>query len=146
MSGKELLELLGLLPVDSEDQSNSLPQSERKKPCVLVLDVRPLEEFKLGALPGSLHFPMSTAFDVVPDGCRDEGEDKKWRLSEEWRKKLALEKKGKVVCVVARVVSDAVDVSERLLESENMSRLCVLHNGTDVFKPLAAGVLCVPDA
>lgn len=120
MSGDELKNLLS---VDQRD----------RKSRVLVVDIRTVEEYKLGTLPGSVHIPSSSAFTAEGQLANpDTGE------------KLTSGKKGKVICVVGAQKSgdDAREFAEKLL-SLKFSRLCILHNGIDVFRS-SSEILHVP--
>ena len=132
LSGHDLLDLIGLKRSEEDGSSNVYVQSDVNKCQVLVLDVRPIEDFKRGTLPGSLSLPFKTSFGG------DEG------LTQDLGQRLDSAKKGKVVCVAGDGGSeDAVNAAAMLLAS-GYDRLCVLHKGIDIFKPLT-GVLCVPD-
>ncbi len=137
MSGEELLYLLGVENRgrwSSGDDGLSTPSSQYQavKSLVLVLDVRPLEERKLGALPRSVAVP----------GAVEDAEAAVARLLPD----LAEMKRGKVLCVAGSRAEEraAIAFAERLLEA-GQSRVCLLHGGVDIFKTMKE-VLIVPDA
>ena len=88
----------------------------------------------LGSLPSSLHLPAASTFD-------DSGNF----ASSDLESRFAQARKGKIVCVAGSKSGngDTQDVAGKLL-SLGVNRLCTLHNGMEIFRPLA-GVLCVPD-
>jgi len=144
ISAKDLKILLGLKTHntgESDHSSGCHYVNERSKVPVLVVDVRPLEEYRLGALPGSLHLPNSSW-----ESSEDEEALAKPELRPAIKDALALARKGKIVCVAGKETdcSDASVAAERLL-AMGYSRLCVLHRGLGVFKAVAGG-LVVPDS
>jgi len=145
LSGRDLLDLLGLQTQymsDGTDSDGHHFVTQRARPPVLPVDVRPLEEYKLGALADSLHLPETSwqEADVEAEGGGAQ------QLRPEVRDALTLARKGRIVCVVGGDgdCGDASSAAERLL-ALGYSRLCVLHNGLDAFKALP-GALVVPDA
>ncbi|TRY63905.1 hypothetical protein TCAL_10890 [Tigriopus californicus] len=118
LSGWDLLQLLGIEP-----SSNKVE--------VLVIDSRSSEEYRLGTLPESVHLPPNQAFD---------GDN----LSATAESQLQ-GRKGKVVCVVGSLHTEGETIAfaEKLL-IHNINRLCVLHNGMEIFRS-RSGVLRVPN-
>lgn len=119
LSGWDLLHLLGIEP-----SSNIVN--------VLVIDSRPSEDYRMGTLPESVHLPPNQAF---------EGDN----LSPMAESQLK-GRKGKVVCVVGSLhtENETIAFAEKLL-LHNINRLCVLHNGIEIFRS-KSGVLRVPNA
>ena len=142
ISGRELLELLGIKTASSAPSSRNrkssgsaaLRRSRSRKTLAFVLDVRSQDDFKVGSIPGSISAQASSLFD---------GEG---NLIDENVIQAMANRGGKVVCVVGSQNSDedALKVAESLL-ALNHNRVCVLHNGIEIFKTLP-GVLCVPNA
>ena len=117
------------------------------KSRVLVLDVRPAEEFRLGALPDSVNVPGGGEEGLARIGP-DLSTMKKGKVSNQLPKKyilsvLDVDILSQVLCVVGSREDTGLRFSELLLESGH-SRVCFLHGGVDVFRSLE-GVLRVPD-
>ena len=98
----------------------------------MIIDIRPFEEFKVGALPESVNLPEGAAFDA-------EGELTPHAVE------VFATRQGKIVVVVgggSRDQNVTQAYAEKLLKA-NIPRVCTLHNGIDIFKPVS-GVLVVP--
>ncbi len=178
IAGGELLELLGLakrkkrrkkrnfsgvkkgrqhIENDDDEEERDMESvfgGSEKRCRPLVVDVRPAEEYRVGALPDSLHLPATSSWAGVaaPDGSGDTTQHNSPlarplpQLAPEARDRLSLGRKGRdLICVAGSAArpDEARDFADRLLRLE-YSRLCVLHGGVEIFKPMG-GVLCVPD-
>eukprot|EP00095_Tigriopus_kingsejongensis_P010865 snap_masked-scaffold864_size87066-processed-gene-0.0 protein:Tk10865 transcript:snap_masked-scaffold864_size87066-processed-gene-0.0-mRNA-1 annotation:"hypothetical protein CAPTEDRAFT_220004" len=112
---------------------SDLLQLIEPKVKVLVIDCRPVEEYRLGTLPESVHLPPNQAFEAS-GGLTPTAEAK------------LKARKSKVACVVGSQQHEAetVDFAQRLLE-QGIHRLCVLHNGIEIFRS-KNGILRVPNA
>ena len=133
ISGRDLLVLLGLRAQRSGEDTTMNRDTKSK---ALVIDIRPAEEHRVGALPGSWHLPPSLAFSPAGDGSR---------LTSNAMDRMTKERKGKVICVVGsgERERETADFAEKLL-GNGLSRVCVLHNGVEIFRS-ENGVLCVPN-
>jgi TBC domain-containing protein kinase-like protein len=138
MSAEELLTLLGVdvscgrkgrrRRYESGDPDADRGPASPRSSLVLVLDVRPVDEFKLGAVQDSVNVPFCSA-DAVNKMMSD----------------LSEMKRGKVVCVVGarNHEKDAIALAESLLEAGH-SRVCLMHGGVEVLKAVE-GALRVPN-
>ncbi len=127
LSGEELLELLGPRSHLSADKMR-----------VLVVDVRTPEEFRVGALSGSVNLSPTAV-----SAAAESGGNGRMQLDPAGEKVLS-QRKGKIVCVVgSKANNDALHMAAGLLAC-GISRLCVLHGGIEIFRS-APGVLCVPN-
>ena len=115
----------------------------------------------MGTLPDSLHLPTSSSFTAADAGFSGEEDHHQFssepsppprQLTADALDQRTLRLKGRpretlVLCVIggggAKGAEEAQEAATRLLRLGH-SRLCVLHGGADVFKPMA-GVLCLPD-
>ena len=126
LSGHDLLELLAL---DARGEGQSK---------VLVIDTRPLEEYKKGTLPGALHLSYNGAFN--PEGQLND---------KNFIETLNKERKSRVLCVAGgsgpEAETETRGVAEGLLQLQ-YPRLCILHNGIEIFKSGSSNVLQVPNA
>uniref|UniRef100_A0A6B0VFX4 Putative serine/threonine protein kinase n=1 Tax=Ixodes ricinus TaxID=34613 RepID=A0A6B0VFX4_IXORI len=104
-------DLLGLLELSRRDGT---------KVRLLVLDVRPAEEFQRGAIPGSLHVPPGNPA--------------------QWTEPL---RNGHMVVVVGshKDYGSAVETANQLVRL-NQSRVCLLHGGVEALR--TAGLLELP--
>ena len=102
------------------------------RPRAIVLDVRPLSDFKLGTLPDSLNCPYANS--LSDDGSLNLPKETSDRLQQ---------RRGKIVCVVGSAYNNEAMLFGDKLLSLNYSRICVLHKGIEIFR--SAGVLCVPN-
>ena len=129
ISGEETLILLGLAKTTVKTMARKTIKSR-----LLVVDIRSVSDYKLGALPESVNIPFDP---------NDEGSFAK--LVED---KIPKDKIGKkVICVAGNKLQTkaVVNFAQRLVVELNYSRVCVLHNGIDIFKTLP-GILFVPNA
>ena len=94
---------------------------------VQVVDVRPLEEFKLGSLPGAVSLPPPASPQGVPEG----------RLGE-------AEALGQVVAVLSsRVEVERGRAVAEMLLARGVKRVATVHGGVEVFR--GANILSVPN-
>ncbi len=145
---------------DDEDKQQHLSDyslcANRTHCQVLVVDTRTPEEYKLGTLPDSLHLPAASSFVETAENengafndpyAMGMGLPPPVELTAEAKDALSLRRKGKdLICVVGaggERHKEAVTFAERLLRL-NYSRVCLMHGGMEIFRPMA-GMLCVPD-
>ena len=178
ISGQEALILLGLAQtrITSKSISESGVQvgnSGRKaqhlskmghmsKSRMIVLDVRPPNEFKKGALPESYNIPFSRAYHRNGSAAENneqvsnENDIPILSLPKDILDQLnPINRGGKVICVVGNrckdIASKKLDEAQLFAEGllkMNYNRVCTLHNGIEAFRSLAGSgedVLIVPD-
>ena len=108
----------------------SLMEGEVKK--LVCVDVRSVEEFKLGTLPGAVNIPSEGAFDEF--GNLSVGSD---------ILDVAM-KKGQIIVVMGSSKDNDWQIFAEKLVSCQYRRVATLHGGAEVF--YGAGVLVVPHA
>jgi hypothetical protein len=109
------------------------PVERSVRPRAIVIDVRPVSDFKLGTLPDSLNCPYNNSLS---------SDDAQLSLPKETFEKLT-QRRGKIICVVGSLYNNEAQLFACRLLSLNYSRVCVLHKGIEIFR--SAGVLCVPN-
>lgn len=129
ISAEDLIEL-------GEFNGNKNTQSSAKRgantePLLLVIDVRPSDEYKRGTVPGSINIPFQSAFspegDLLPCNAVS----------------ILKNSKSKIKVVVGSRGRNASNFASELVRL-GYSRVCTLHKGIDVLRP--TGVLTVPPA
>ncbi|CAL1269718.1 unnamed protein product [Larinioides sclopetarius] len=112
ISAEDLLDILDLSPDSSRTRSRS--QSIK----ILVIDIRPSEEYNKEALPYSINIPFATAF--TPDGALDNS--------------VIFNSKGKIVAVIGSFKDNlASEFATKLVRLE-YSYVCTLHGGIEVLR------------
>ena len=108
----------------------SLMEDEVKK--LICVDVRSVEDFKLGTLPGAINIPSEGAFDE--SGSLTVGSDV---LDVAMRK-------GQIIAVMGSAKDNEWQIFAEKLVSCQYRRVATLHGGAEVY--YGAGVLVVPHA
>lgn len=106
------------------------PTASLKVPKVLLIDIRPVDEYMKAALPSSINISYDKAFD-------NQGRliDNRFQQSLDQHRSLF-----KVV-IGNKNYKQTIDFTNNLIIN-NCTRVCLLHKGIDVFK--ATGMLYVP--
>ena len=144
------ISVIFLLPhsydITGVDDKQQQPLKKTIKSRMMVLDIRSRNDYKMGALPES----VNVAFNDNSSGGGDDPAAALSAFAMTVEQRLPKDKvKKKVICVAgsasqteAGVVSKCAEI---LVTEMNYARVCVLHNGIDVFKTLP-GILFVPNA
>nr|XP_015916807.2 TBC domain-containing protein kinase-like protein isoform X1 [Parasteatoda tepidariorum] len=111
ISAEDLLDLLDILP-DSKTRARS--QSIK----LLVIDIRPNDEYSKGALPNSINIPFSSAF--TSDGIVDSP--------------IIRSYKGKIITVVSSNTNKLASEFATKLVRQGYSHVCTLHGGIEVLQ------------
>lgn len=119
ISAANLLELL------------DLQHTKYSRPKVVIVDVRPSEEYNRGALPTSINIPLSSV--SVPENL----------LPSTPETSHLQNNKGKVIAVVGSHASCMAQFAEVLVKN-SFPRVCTLHRGIQVLR--SGNVLVVPGA
>ena len=132
ISGEELLMLLGLRPMRDDVDGHFV---QHQKPKAVAIDVRPASEYRVGGLPGSVNVPYESAFG--PEGQLVAKID---------AIEAAKQRKSKVLVVLGSSSNEHARLFAENLVKLQYHRVCVLHTGVEIFRPLGSGILCVQDA
>ncbi|XP_076359220.1 TBC domain-containing protein kinase-like protein isoform X2 [Tachypleus tridentatus] len=124
ISGEDLLDLLELSP---HGERKAQPRHTKVK--VLVVDVRPSEDFTRGAIPDSINIPFQTAF--TPDGTLVSTPDSVTLMGH----------KGRMVVIVGSSKNNNTSNFATQLVRLGFPKVCTLHKGIDVFRTI--GILIV---
>ncbi|ESO83835.1 hypothetical protein LOTGIDRAFT_132681 [Lottia gigantea] len=129
ISAEDLIEL-GELAGPRHTKSPT-KKKQSGKPMILVIDVRSIEEFKRGNVPGSINIPFQTAFS--PEGD----------LSPCQSVTTLNSCKSLVKVIVGNRGRNASNFANELVRL-GYSRVCVLHKGIDILR--STGLIIVPPA
>ncbi|ELU03407.1 hypothetical protein CAPTEDRAFT_220004 [Capitella teleta] len=127
ISAEDLIQLGELM--GSSLTKSPTKKSASGKPLIIILDIRPTEDYLRGCVPGSINIPFDTAFNSDGDF-----------LPSPAVTKLNVHKTQVKVVVGSRDRS-AIKFAESLLRL-GYNRACVLYKGVDVLRP--TGILTVP--
>lgn len=120
ISAEDLIQLCELR--GNNDSKTPAKQSKNSKPQICVVDVRPLEEFNRGAIPGSVNIHSAKSSSLMIQN---------------------IVTSNPKITVVVRNQSNRDDRNfAHDLIKNNLKGVCVLHGGIEILKP--TGILIIP--